>query len=304
MDPPDSLSCEDWVKYYARIQPPADYIPPEDLDKFHAHSACYLLYMLQEFCPEEAVRQTSAEIAARAVRAEMIAHKGLPLWVWNSAAYPGAAYFEVYNSYSNQYLLSMLQRFSPEEAVRISTDSVRRYKQSLLTKDSHVSPAQWRDKGEKLRPPNEHAAYYAEPEHVTQQKEMTRSIAPHYDDPLSSHRLSYLNGGGGSGKTTRAIELFRAIDPLVLTPTHRLAKEMRARGYRPRHTMVSSDIVESERPAQQKKTSSNCSRQASMQKWPTKTGRQRIGKLATKSQEWLSQSGRQRMVGNRATKSS
>ena len=50
------------------------------------------------------------------------------------------------------------------------------------------------------------------------------STAPRYDDPLSRHRLSYLNGGGGSGKTTRAIELFRQRNPLVLTPTHRLAK--------------------------------------------------------------------------------
>ena len=55
------------------------------------------------------------------------------------------------------------------------------------------------------------------------------STAPRYDDPLTRYRLSYLNGGGGSGKTTRAIELFRTRKPLVLTPTHRLAKEMRTR---------------------------------------------------------------------------
>ena len=35
---------------------------------------------------------------------------------------------------------------------------------------------------------------------------------------------------GGSGKTMRAIELFHTRSPLVFTPTHRLAKEMRARG--------------------------------------------------------------------------
>ena len=35
---------------------------------------------------------------------------------------------------------------------------------------------------------------------------------------------------GGSGKTMRAIKLFRTRSPLVFTPTHRLAKEMRARG--------------------------------------------------------------------------
>ena len=41
--------------------------------------------------------------------------------------------------------------------------------------------------------------------------------------PFSQHRT-------GSGKTTRAIELFRQRDPLVFTPTHRLVKEMRTRG--------------------------------------------------------------------------
>ena len=36
-----------------------------------------------------------------------------------------------------------------------------------------------------------------------------------------------MNGGGGSGKTTRAINTLRSKNPLVFTPTHRLAKEMR-----------------------------------------------------------------------------
>lgn len=93
-----------------------------------------------------------------------------------------------------------------------------------------MSLAQWRDKGETLYVPNEDAAYYAKPEYVTQKKEMPPSTAPRYDDPLTRHQLCYLNGGGGSGKTTRAIELFRARDPLVFIPTHRLAKEMQTRG--------------------------------------------------------------------------
>ena len=42
--------------------------------------------------------------------------------------------------------------------------------------------------------------------------------------------MTYLSGGRGSGKTKRAIEPFRQRDPLVFTPTHRLVKEMRARG--------------------------------------------------------------------------
>ena len=60
-------------------------------------------------------------------------------------------------------------------------------------------------------------------------KKTPPSTAPSHEDSLSRHALSYLNGGGGSGKTTKAIELFLTRDPLVFTPTHCLTKEMRAR---------------------------------------------------------------------------
>ena len=78
--------------------------------------------------------------------------------------------------------------------------------------------------------PVEHAAYLAKPDYKAAKKDLTPSTTPGHDDPLSRHRLSYLSRGGGSGKTTRAIELFCQRDPLVLIPTNRLAKEMRARG--------------------------------------------------------------------------
>ncbi|MEW8689336.1 MAG: hypothetical protein AB2556_26230 [Candidatus Thiodiazotropha sp.] len=94
-----------------------------------------------------------------------------------------------------------------------------------------IAPAQWRDKGEQLYMPLWHAVYLPNPEYVSQVKDVPDSTAPRYDDPLTRHQLSYLNGGGDSGKTTRAIELFRQKKKtLVFTPTHRLAKEMRARG--------------------------------------------------------------------------
>ena len=155
--------------------------------------------------------------------------------------------------------LIMLSRFRPEEAVRVATDSIYLTKAALhklngveayvapvqcdCGEDMCVScllgepvlppaaPAQWRDKGERIEMPKEHAAYAPLPEHWAGRHEAQGpSAAPRHDDPLSRHRLSYLNGGGGSGKTTRAIELFRSRDPLVFTPTHRLAKEMRSRG--------------------------------------------------------------------------
>jgi len=151
-------------------------------------------------------------------------------------------------AYAHINLLSMLVRFRPEEAVRVATDSIYIQKTALHklnrvaaymaldrkkreTALPQVAPAQWRDKDEKLIMPLEHAAYRPELKHVrTLPSEFDDSTAPSYADPLSRHRLSYLNGGGGSGKTTRAIELFRQRNPLVLTPTHRLAKEMRERG--------------------------------------------------------------------------
>ena len=77
---------------------------------------------------------------------------------------------------------------------------------------------------------NHREAYLAKPDHKATKKDLTHSTAPRHEDPLSRHRLSYLNGGGGSGKIARAIELFRQRDSLVFIPTHRLVKEMRARG--------------------------------------------------------------------------
>ena len=163
--------------------------------------------------------------------------------------------------YAHINMLTMLTRFSDAEAVRVATDSLYIQKaafhklngvEAYADPDEHpkgycrhclffheedtevppkvVAPAKWRDKGEQLYMPMEHAAYLAKPEHKKQQKDLPRSTAPRHDDQLTHHQFSYLNGGGGSGKTTRAIELFRVRDPLVLTPTHRLAKEMRARG--------------------------------------------------------------------------
>ena len=164
-------------------------------------------------------------------------------------------------AYVHINLLEMLRRFSPEEAVRVATDSIYVRKTALYKLDgieAYVSPgtcvsahkcgggrcvncyvagipmaaprgAQWRDKGETIFSPQDHAAYEPKPEHWGASNDVADSTAPSHADPLTRHALSYLNGGGGSGKTTRAIELFRGRKPLVFTPTHRLAKEMRSR---------------------------------------------------------------------------
>ena len=119
-----------------------------------------------------------------------------------------------------------------------------------------IAPAQWREKGESLYMPMEHAAYLAKPDYKATKKDLTPSNAPRHDDPLTRHQLSYLNGGGGSGTTTRAIELFGTRNPLVFTPTHILAKEMRARGSNPKLTTVSSDTLALNLLEQPKKISS------------------------------------------------
>lgn len=168
-------------------------------------------------------------------------------------------------AYAHINLLLMLARGEPEEVVRVTTDSLYIQKKALWRlegveayvpsvcwekeieellrelagKDiqfSHVfrrreiGPAQWRDKDEKLFLTDERAVYFPKPEHIRQAKQTADSTMPSYHDPLSRRRLSYLNGGGGSGKTARAINLFKDKNLLLLTPTHRLAKEMRGRG--------------------------------------------------------------------------
>ena len=156
-------------------------------------------------------------------------------------------------AYAHINLLSMLSRFTPDEAVRVATDSIYVRKSALKRLEGveafkpmkkmrlrsqfaleeclpAVAPAQWRDKDKELYMPVEHAAYLTNPDFKAAKENLTPSTAPGHDDPLSRHRLSYPSGGGGRGKTTRAIELFRQRDHLVFDPTHRLAKEMRARG--------------------------------------------------------------------------
>ncbi|MEW8689170.1 MAG: hypothetical protein AB2556_25390, partial [Candidatus Thiodiazotropha sp.] len=123
--------------------------------------------------------------------------------------------------------LSMQQRFEPDDVVRVATDSLYIRKTALHRLSGvesyvapricdrgaildlfllPVAPAQWRDKGEKLYMPQEHAAYLAEPAFMcckaTAKKDLSPSTTLRHDDPLLRHALSYLNSGGASGKTT------------------------------------------------------------------------------------------------------
>jgi hypothetical protein len=103
-------------------------------------------------------------------------------------------------AYAHINLLSMLSRFDSEEAVRVATDSIDVKKTALhklegvkayvapkscncgealcwscLTGEPYlppVAPAQWRDKGEQLYMPQEHAAYLPKPEYIGQAKDL------------------------------------------------------------------------------------------------------------------------------------
>ncbi|ELT92298.1 hypothetical protein CAPTEDRAFT_209508 [Capitella teleta] len=115
------------------------------------------------------------------------------------------------------------QRFKPDEAVRVATDSTyvkitalhklentsahvskvatcecnneecfnRRHEFKHLP---YVAPAQWRDKGETLRMPTKHANYLPKPEYKAQVKYLPLSTQPNHDDKPTHYSLSYLNG--------------------------------------------------------------------------------------------------------------
>ena len=122
-------------------------------------------------------------------------------------------------AYAHINLLSMLQRFKPDEAVRVATDSLYVRKSALhklegvkayvapkrcdcgevmcvlclLEKDylPAVASGQWRDKGEQIFMPQKHAFYLAKPDYICSEatkKDLTPSTAPRHDNPLSRHR--------------------------------------------------------------------------------------------------------------------
>ncbi|CAG8838251.1 22586_t:CDS:2, partial [Gigaspora margarita] len=80
-----------------------------------------------------------------------------------------------------------------------------------------IQPGQWHDKGKKIYGPNEIL-------HWELIKNITESTAPSIHNPITRSQVSYLNGGGGSGKTTHAIRIFKDINMVVFTHMNALAK--------------------------------------------------------------------------------
>src|SRR5437763_4913782 len=88
-----------------------------------------------------------------------------------------------------------------------------------------IQPGQWRDKGEKIHGPDPHIIYWPKDRHWESTKGISDSTAPTIHDPITRSQVSYLNGGSGSGKITRAIRIFKDINMVVFTHTNALAKD-------------------------------------------------------------------------------
>ena len=81
-----------------------------------------------------------------------------------------------------------------------------------------MAPAHWRDKGETIFAPQDHAAYEAKADHWGYCHQLPDSMAPSHSDPLTRHALSYLNGGGGSERQREQSSSFAPAAPWCSRP--------------------------------------------------------------------------------------
>ncbi|CAG8796902.1 24691_t:CDS:2, partial [Racocetra persica] len=88
-----------------------------------------------------------------------------------------------------------------------------------------IQPSQWRDKGEKIYEPVTNIIYWPKNRYWESIKNIPESTAPSIHDPITRCQKLYLNGDGGSGKTMRAIRIFKNINMVVFTYTNALAKD-------------------------------------------------------------------------------
>ncbi|CAG8654593.1 17123_t:CDS:10, partial [Racocetra persica] len=142
-------------------------------------------------------------------------------------------------AYAHINLLEMLQRFDLNEVVRIATDSIYIRKEALYkiknipaffkqVENSFIDQTpmlfhinQKNKKSEKFNPVNG----VTKNRHWESIKNIPENTAPSIHDPITRCQKSYLNGGGGSGKTTYAIRIFKNINMVVFTHTNTLTKD-------------------------------------------------------------------------------
>ncbi|CAG8546369.1 7872_t:CDS:2 [Ambispora gerdemannii] len=106
-----------------------------------------------------------------------------------------------------------------------SSKAITEVSEPLEERIREIQPGQWRDKGEKIHGPDPNVVYWPKDRHWRSVKNVPDSNAPSIHDPITRSQVSYLNGGGGSGKTTRAIRIFKDINMVVFTHTNALAKD-------------------------------------------------------------------------------
>lgn len=161
-----------------------------------------------------------------------------PMWVVSFYATPRGQYHHLRASmlaYEHINLLSMLQRFDVNEIPHVATDSIYLTQESLdkirdcplYSNDDVAESGMWRVKDEKIRDWRESIKYHALPSHMSGAHSYSCDY-PLATDPITYHRFSYVSGMGGSGKTTCVLNTFK--DILVLTHTHRLARDIQKRG--------------------------------------------------------------------------
>ncbi|CAG8540346.1 6580_t:CDS:10, partial [Cetraspora pellucida] len=79
-----------------------------------------------------------------------------------------------------------------------------------------IQPSQWCNKGKKIYGPVSDIVYWPKNRHWESIKNIPESTAPSIHDPITRCWKLYLNGGGGLGKTTCAIQIFKNINMVVI----------------------------------------------------------------------------------------
>ena len=136
-------------------------------------------------------------------------------------------------AYTSINLFSMINKF-PETAVRVATDSMYIHKKYIKEVERFTDPCEnwgsWRVKKEMLHDYCISADTEIVDNYIEDSSNFTVGNAPPVSDPVTRYKTVYLNRCGGKGKTTRAIELYKNFNMIVLTPIHRLVREIRQRG--------------------------------------------------------------------------
>ena len=133
-------------------------------------------------------------------------------------------------AYAHINLLSMVLKFNPKDAPRVATDCLYIEPKNIpdnVVPDESAQSGQWRIKKEEMKPYKTNLYYTYQQQG---ENEHFPTVLPSIADPITCHRFSYLHGAGGSGKTTRVINTFKT-GLKILTPTHRLERELISEGH-------------------------------------------------------------------------